>query len=67
MDKEPTPILSLEELCEQLSIGKNAAYELLRSGKIKAFRIKRIWKIPQTSVNEYIQTAIKLKTPLGLS
>ncbi|MBE6106815.1 helix-turn-helix domain-containing protein [Anaerovibrio lipolyticus] len=59
MDKEPTPILSLEELCEQLSIGKNAAYELLRSGKIKAFRIKRIWKIPQTSVNEYIQTAIK--------
>ena len=59
MDKEPTPILSLEELCEQLSIGKNAAYELLRSGKIKAFRIKRIWKIPQTSVNEYLQTAIK--------
>ncbi|WP_072033471.1 helix-turn-helix domain-containing protein [Anaerovibrio lipolyticus] len=52
-------MLSLEELCEQLSIGKNAAYELLRSGKIKAFRIKRIWKIPQTSVNEYIQTAIK--------
>ena len=59
MYKEPTPILSLEELCEQLSISKNAAYELLRSGKIKAFRIKRIWKIPQTSVNEYIQTAIK--------
>lgn len=59
MDKEPTPILTLEELCEQLSIGKNAAYELLRSGKIKAFRIKRIWKIPQTSINEYIQTAIK--------
>lgn len=59
MDKEPTPILSLDELCEQLSIGKNAAYELLRSGKIKAFRIKRIWKIPQTSINEYIQTAIK--------
>ena len=65
MDKEPTPILSLGELCEQLSIGKNAAYELLRSGKIKAFRIKRIWKIPQTSVNEYIQTAIKWKIPLG--
>lgn len=59
MDKEPIPILSLEELCEQLSIGKNAAYDLLRSGKIKAFRIKRIWKIPQTSINEYIQTAIK--------
>ena len=58
MDKEPIPILNLEELCEQLSIGKNAAYQLLKTGKIRAFRIKRIWKIPQTSVNEYIQTAI---------
>ena len=58
MDKEPIPILNLEELCEQLSIGKNAAYQLLKTGKIRAFRIKRVWKIPQTSINEYIQTSI---------
>ncbi|WP_330998000.1 hypothetical protein [Pectinatus haikarae] len=35
----------MEELCEILSIGKNAAYELLGSGAVKAFRIKRVWKI----------------------
>jgi len=58
MDKEPIPILNLEELCEQLSIGKNAAYQLLKTKKIRAFRIKRVWKIPQTSINEYIQTSI---------
>ncbi len=59
MNNEPLNVVTLEELCEQLSIGKNAAYDLLRSGKIKAFRIKRIWKIPQTSINDYIMSAIK--------
>ena len=56
MNNEPVRILSLEELCEQLTIGRNAAYNLLRTGQIKAFRIKRIWKIPQSSINEYVQT-----------
>jgi len=55
---EPIKVVTLEELCEQLSIGKNAAYDLVRSGKIKAFRIKRIWKIPQTSINDYIKESI---------
>ncbi len=59
MDNEPVRVVSIDELCEQLSIGKNAAYDLLRSGKIKAFRIKRIWKIPQNSINEYIISASK--------
>jgi excisionase family DNA binding protein len=59
MNNEPVRILSLEELCEQLTIGRNAAYNLLRTGQIKAFRIKRIWKIPQSSINEYVQTVTK--------
>ena len=59
MDNEPVRILSLEELCEQLTIGRNAAYNLLRTGQIKAFRIKRIWKIPQSSINEYVKTVTK--------
>lgn len=59
MNNEPVRILSLEELCEQLTIGRNAAYNLLRTGQIKAFRIKRIWKIPQSSINEYVQSVTK--------
>ena len=59
MNDEPMRIVNLDELCEQLSIGKNTAYDLLRSGQIKAFRIKRIWKIPQASINEYILSASK--------
>lgn len=54
MENEAMRIVSIEDLCEQLMIGKSAAYSLLRTGKIKGFRIKRIWKIPQKSINEYI-------------
>lgn len=47
-------IITIDELCEWLAIGKNAAYHLLNSGDIKAFKIGRIWKIPRGSVTEYI-------------
>ena len=47
-------ILTIEELMELLYIGKNTAYQLLKSGEIKAFRIGKVWKIPRESVNEYI-------------
>ena len=49
-------MISLDDLCEMLTIGKNTAYELLRTKQIKAFKIGRIWKIPRESVSEYILT-----------
>ena len=48
-------MISLDDLCEMLTIGKNTAYELLRTKQINAFKIGRIWKIPRESVSEYIQ------------
>ncbi|GBG56591.1 excisionase [Sporomusaceae bacterium FL31] len=51
-------ILTVEELCEMLTIGKNAAYTLLASRQIKAARINnRIWKIPKIAVIEYVLTS----------
>ena len=47
-------ILTIDELCDILHIGKNAAYVLLNTGAVKAFRIGRIWKIPRMAVSEYI-------------
>ena len=32
-------LITLDELCETLSIGRNAAYRLLNQNDIKAFRI----------------------------
>lgn len=50
-------ILTVDDLCEVLRIGKNAAYKLINSGKLKCYRINRIWKIPRQSVEEYIDEA----------
>lgn len=47
-------LITIEDLCEILSIGKNTAYRLLKENKIKAFQIGRIWKIPKQSVMDYI-------------
>jgi excisionase family DNA binding protein len=48
-------LLTVEEFSDMLSIGKNAAYKLVASGKVKCFRQNRIWKIPKEGVIQYIR------------
>lgn len=45
--------LTVEELCELLKIGFNTAYALLNTGKIKAIRNGRTWRIPKQAVIDY--------------
>ena len=47
-------ILSVEDVCELLGIGRNNIYKLLSSGQLKAFRNGRIWRIPKKAVEEFI-------------
>lgn len=47
-------IITIDELCGILMIGKNLAYRLLTEKKIKAFRIGKKWKIPKSSVEKFI-------------
>ena len=58
MENYKQTLITVEELCEELMIGKNAAYQLLKSGKLKCFRIGRIWKIPHDSLEKYIREQI---------
>ena len=53
-------LITVEELCEELMIGRNAAYSLLSSKQIKGFRIGRIWKIPRESIRQYIKEQSKI-------
>lgn len=55
-------MITIDELCELLMIGKNTAYHLLKTKQINAFKIGRIWKIPQKSVFEYIETQRRKKS-----
>ncbi len=59
MTKNPYYILSPEEAMEELQIGRNAIYKLLESGDLKGFRVGRNWKIPQKSIDGYIDEQIK--------
>ena len=54
-------ILTAEEACEALRIGKNALYELLQNKALKGYRNGRVWKIPKQGVIEYIRTQPNLK------
>lgn len=47
-------ILNLEDVCEILNIGKNAAYYLLKHQIIKGFKIGHVWKIPKKVLNDFI-------------
>ena len=49
-------LITPEEVADMLGCGMNTTYKLLKSGKIKAMRIGRVWKIPKRVV--YIHLAI---------
>lgn len=53
-------LLTTEEACEVLKIGKNALYAILADGSLKAYRNGRIWRIPRQAVEEYIRKQAKL-------
>lgn len=48
-------MVSIDETCEMLRIGRNKAYDLLRSGALGGFKEGRIWKIPKYAVEDYIK------------
>lgn len=53
-------LLTAEEACEALRIGKNALYRLLGAGELKAYRNGRVWRIPRQAIEAYIRTQAKL-------
>lgn len=58
MLEEYPDILTVEEACEVLRVGYNAMYELLNSGKVKAYRNGRVWRIPKTSLLEFVRSSV---------
>lgn len=46
--------LRVEELMPILGIGRNTAYELIRSGKIRSIRIGRQLRVPKDAVLDFL-------------
>lgn len=53
-------LLTAEEACEALRIGKNALYRLLNGHDLKVYRNGRGWHIPRQAVEKYIRTQARL-------
>ena len=53
-------ILNIEQFCELLDIGRSTGYNLLKRGKVRAFKIGKKWKIPAKSVEEFVLARVKL-------
>lgn len=47
-------VLTVDELCEVLQIGKKLAYQLIHSGVIPARRLGRIYRISKKAVIDYL-------------
>lgn len=59
MENQYDDLVTVDELCEILLISRSLAYKLLKSGEIQCFRINRKWKIPRSSVYQYIADQCK--------
>ena len=55
-------ILRVEDLMPILGIGRNTAYELIRSGQIRSIRIGRQIRIPRDALLEFLRK--KMLSPL---
>jgi len=53
-------VLTVEDVCDILMIGRNRAYELLKTGELNGFQLGRIWKIPRIALEEYLKKQSKL-------
>lgn len=61
MFEDFSDILTVDEACEALKIGHNALYELVNTGKLKAYKNGRVWRIPKISIQQFILENSKIK------
>ena len=47
--------VTVKQICEMLNIGRNNAYELVRTGEIKSIAIGRQIRIPKENVISFIR------------
>ena len=57
MFKQYQDLLDITELQSALGVGRNTAYRLVRSGRIRHLRVGRKIKIPRWALVDYVESA----------
>lgn len=55
IQKRYPDVMSIDEMCRALSIGKKTGYKLLQTGQIRFLKIGRAYRIPKINLLEYLQ------------
>ena len=48
-------VMTTDEVCEAMRIGKNNLYSLLENKQLRGYRNGRVWRIPKESVIAFIR------------
>ncbi|MBK5347001.1 MULTISPECIES: helix-turn-helix domain-containing protein [Bacillus] len=54
-------VVNVEDLMEMLNIGRNKAYELLQSGKVRSFKVGKLYRIPKVCIQQYVLSKVNMK------
>ena len=55
MFQEFPDVVDVTQLQKMLGIGRNSAYDLLKTNKIKSIRIGKIYRVPKVNILKYLQ------------
>lgn len=53
--------MTVDTLCRKFQVSENTAYQLLKTGQLKGFKVGRMWRIPQSSLDSYISNQLENK------
>lgn len=55
MQEDKLRAFSVEEVCERLGLHRTTVQKLLRKGRIKGFKVGRIWKVPAVALDRFLR------------
>jgi excisionase family DNA binding protein len=48
-------VLTLEEVARVLRVSRKTAEKLVHTGKIRAVKVGRVWRIPRSALEEFLR------------
>lgn len=59
MSNDNRRLLTLNEFCNYLNIGKTTAYRMLRNQEVECLKISNAWRIPKDAAAKYVSDRIQ--------
>lgn len=52
-------LLSVDDICEYLGVGRNTVYRWIETKGLPAYRLGRLWKIKKEEVDEWLNKRVR--------